>query len=279
MKPIRRNPLAVSVLLLLAAAVTGCGLEELYSTWCDRRVTVDGIDGGTEWDGALHLLAKQEITVGLLNDEKRLYLRLSTRSQAVQRQIMTAGLTVWFDERGGSQRLLGIHYPLPSQNRRPDFERRPESRKEGAKRTDRPEGIEPLREMRPGEIEITYAEKNEHSTISADPPSAHGVQCRIGEAGGLLVYELRVPLIRDGDSPYGIASQRPKAIGIGLETGQEEQPRGEMGGGGRGPGGGGRGPTGGGMGAPPQGPPGGMGKPESAKPLAKWLKVHLAEGP
>jgi len=252
MKPIRRNPLAVSVLLLLAAAVTGCGLEELYSTWCDRRVTVDGIDGGTEWDGALHLLAKQEITVGLLNDEKRLYLRLSTRSQAVQRQIMTAGLTVWFDERGGSQRLLGIHYPLPSQNRRPDFERRPESRKEGAKRTDRPEGIEPLREMRPGEIEITYAEKNEHSTISADPPSAHGVQCRIGEAGGLLVYELRVPLIRDGDSPYGIASQRPKTIGIGLETGQEE---------------------------PPQGPPGGMGKPESAKPLAKWLKVHLAEGP
>ena len=276
-----------SVLIILIIFLTGCGMEELYSTWSDRQVTIDGLDDGTEWENALHSVAKGEITVGLLNDERTLYLRLSTRNQAVQRQVLTAGLTVWFDETGGKEQIYGVHFPLPIQNRRPGSEPRPASGRDGAKRMNSSDMADLFSEISRGEIEITRTRKNEYSMISADQSSPYGIQCRIGNTKGALVYELRVPLIRDENSYHGIAVNKPKIIGIGLVTGEGEQPRqgaGDRGGGrggGRGPGGmgGGLEGRGGGMGQPPQGPPGGMGSIETMKPINQWLRVHLAERP
>jgi hypothetical protein len=274
------------IAVALMVPILGCGMDEMYSAWCDRQVTIDGLDEGAEWENALHLVAKGEITVGLLNDERMLYLRLSTRNQAIQRQVLTTGLTVWFDETGGQDEIYGVRFPLPIQNRRPGLERRPASGRDGAKRMDPSDRPDPFSEMSQGDIEITRPEKNEHSMISADHSSPYGIQCRVGNTKGALVYELRVPLIRDENSFHGIAVNKPKIIGIGLVTGEDEQPRqgmgdrGGRGGGGR-PGGMGGGPEGkGGGGQPPQGPPGGMGDiQETMKPINQWLKVHLAERP
>lgn len=288
MKDATPSALRASVLIILIIFLTGCGMEELYSTWSDRQVTIDGLDDGTEWENALHSVAKGEITVGLLNDEKTLYLRLSTRNQAVQRQVLTAGLTVWFDETGGKEQTYGVHFPLPIQNRRPGSGPRPASGRDGAKRMNSSDMADLFSEISRGEIEITRPRKNEYSMISADQSSPYGIQCRIGNTKGALVYELRVPLIRDEKSYHGIAVNKPKIIGIGLVTGEAEQPRqgaGDRGngrGGGRGPGGmgGGLEGRGGGMGQPPQGPPGGMGSiRETMKPINQWLKVHLAARP
>jgi uncharacterized membrane protein YgcG len=277
----------MAVVLILLTMVMGCGMEEMYSVWCDRQITIDGLDEGTEWENALHLVAKGEITVGLLNDKRMLYLRLSTRNQAIQRQVLTAGLTVWFDETGGKEQIYGVHFPLPIQNRRPGLERRPASGRDGVKRMEPPDSPDPFSEISRGDIEITRPGKNEHSMISADHSSPYSIRCRVGNTKGALVYELRVPLIRDENSFHGIAVNKPKIIGIGLVTGEDEQPRQDMGdrggrGGGGRPGGmgGGQEGRGGGMGQPPQGPPGDMGGiRETMKPINQWLKVHLAEQP
>ncbi|MDP1993322.1 MAG: hypothetical protein Q8K00_20070 [Syntrophales bacterium] len=272
----------------LTVLVMGCGMEEMYSAWCDRQVAIDGRDDGIECENALHSIAKGEITVGLLNDEKMLYLRLSTRNQAIQRQVLTTGLIVWFDETGGREKIYGIHFPLSIKNRRPGSERRPASGRDGAKRADPSDGPDQFSEISRGEIEIIRPGKNEHSMVLADDSSPYGIQCRIGNTKGTLVYELRVPLITDENSTHGIAMSKPKIIGIGLVTGEDEQLRQDAGdrgggpGGGRGPGGmgGGLEGRGGGMGQPPQGPPGGMGSiRETMKPTNQWLKVHLAERP
>jgi hypothetical protein len=277
----------MAIVLILFTMVIGCGMEEMYSAWCDRQITIDGLDEGTEWENALHLVAKGEITVGLLNDERMFYLRLSTRNQAIQRQVLAAGLTVWFDETGGKRQIYGVHFPLPIQDRRPDTERQPASGRDGSKRMEPFDRPDPSSEISQQDIEITRPGENEHSMISADHPFPSGIQCRVGKTKGVLVYELRVPLIRDGNSSHGIAVNKPKIIGIGLVTGEDQQSRQDMGdrggrGGGRRPGGMGGGPEGrgGGMGQPPQGPPGGMdGIQETMKPINQWLKVHLAERP
>lgn len=288
MKDATPSALRASVLIILIVFLTGCGMEELYSTWCDRQVIIDGLDEGTEWENALHSVAKAELTVGLLNDEKMLYLRLSTRNQAIQRQVLTAGLTVWFDETGGRGQIYGVHFPLPIQIRRPSLERWPASGRDGAKRMDPPDVADLFSEISRGEIETTRPGENEHSMISADHSSPYGIECRVGNTKGALVYELRVPLIRDKNTSHGIAVSKPKIIGIGLVTGEDEHLRqgaGDRGGGpggGRGPGGMGGGPEGrgGGMGQPSQGSPGGMGGiQETMKPINQWLKVHLAERP
>ena len=62
----------MAVVLILLTMVMGCGIEEMYSVWCDRQITIDGLDEGTEWENALHSVAKGGITVGLLNDERML---------------------------------------------------------------------------------------------------------------------------------------------------------------------------------------------------------------
>ena len=261
-------------------------MEELYSTWCDRQITIDGLDDGTEWANALHSVAKGELTVGLLNDEKMLYLRLSTGNQAIQRQVLTAGLTVWFDETGGQEQIYGVHFPFPIENRRRGSGRRPASGRGGTKGIDLSERRDPFSEISQGEIEIIRPGAHEQSRITADHFSPYGILCHVGSTNDTFVYELRVPLIKDVNSTHGIAVNKPKIIGIGLVAGESEQLRQNAGdrgggrGGGRGPGGMGGPPEGGrgGLGQPPQGPPGGDVQ-EKARPINQWLKVHLAQRP
>jgi hypothetical protein len=264
-------------------------MEELYSTWCDRRLAIDGRDGYLEWNGALHPCPGKDVTVGLLNDDRMLYIRLSTQNRAIQRRILDAGLMVWIDETGGRDQAYGIHFPLPNLGTDRDFEHPPEPGRRVEKGADRPDGPLPFPDLSRGNIEITRPGKSEFSVIAADHSDPYGIRCRIGSTRGTLVYELQVPLIRDEKTATGIATNMPQMIGIGLVTGEESRPAPGWGDGGadrggrRGPGGTGRGPEGrgGGMGPPPQGPPDGTGGGgrEKVESVDLWLKVHLATRP
>lgn len=286
MKNIRMPFLATVALLAFSAGLIGCGMKELYSAWHDRPVAGSAEDEWLEWNRALHWLPGEEVTVGLLNDDRMLYLRLSTRNKAIQRQVLTAGLTVWFDETGGRNEAYVIRFPLPNRGMEPGVERRPAMEGDAEGRMDPSGGPDPFRKVSQGDMEITRPGKNEYSVILADNSDPNGIRSRIRDVQGSLVYELRVPLIRDESSPLGITAGKPKTIGIGLMTGEDTRPSqswgGDGGGGGRGPGGGGPGPEGRGGGTgPPQGPPGGMGGGgrEKAQSIDLWLKVHLAERP
>jgi hypothetical protein len=265
MKNIRMPFLATVALLAFSAGLIGCGMKELYSAWHDRPATVNGADEWLEWNRALHWLPGEEVTVGLLNDDRMLYLRLSTRNKAIQRQVLTAGLTVWFDETGGRNEAYGIRFPLPNRGMEPGVERRPSMERDGEAPMDPSDGPDPFRKVSQGDMEITRPGKNEYSVILAGNSAPNGIRCRIRNVQGSLVYELRVPLIRDETSPLGIAAHKPKTIGIGLMAGEKtrsSQSWGGDGGGGRG----GRGPGGGG----PEGRGGGRRKVR--------LMVWAAEG-
>ena len=127
-----------------------------------------------------------------------------------------------------------------------------------------------------------------------------GVQAKVGESVGVLVYELRVPLAVSADEPYAAGVKANAMLKVSLETPAFERPSGEGGGrggpggggAGRGAGGGGfpgMGGRGGGMGAPGGGMGGrggGMGGPggggggnfQPPKPLDVSITVQLASG-
>ncbi len=295
-----KGGLLVAALLLLSAAAAGCGMEEMASVWRDRPVVIDGRDDGAEWKGALHTVAKGELAVGVLNDERMLYLRLSTRNRAIQRQILKAGLTLWFDETGGQAKSYGIRFPLPRSG--PSADRMPPQGRDGGEMkgpdNDRvgpgafadikgpgPSGAGSLAAVQ-SDIEVFRPDSKEYSTIAAESSSPGGLRCRLGISAGNLVYEIQIPLLRSEATRHGIALAAMKAIGVGVITGQDEQPQQSPGGWGGGPGGGGpgggmggdRGGRGGAMGAPPQGPPGGRdAAQEKTQSVEQWLKVRLAE--
>jgi len=112
-----------------------------------------------------------------------------------------------------------------------------------------------------------------------------GIQTGARFAGGDLVYEIRVPLARDGSRPFGIGVEPGSVVRLVIE-GEEidiESKRESMGGrgGGRSSGGGmrGRGGKGGGGGMGGRG--GGMdrGRPSPPQPIDYEAKVLLAVAP
>lgn len=279
--------LITAVLLILFGVIIGCDMEELYSIWCDRQITVDGISEGSEWNRARHYVYISDdggLTVGVLNDEKMLYLRLSTRNQALQREIMAAGLFVWLNETGNQKLTYGIHFPLPAKDVEPGpWKRSTVPGKNSINQIEPSSKPDLFTEISHGNIEIIRSKENESSVIVAGHTSQDGFQCRIGKTRDTFIYELQVPLIKNEKSPHGIAVNKPKIIGIGLVIGENEHSRQEIGdrgsgtGGGRGPSGPGGGP--GDSGQPPQGQHDMGGMKNKEQSINFWFKVHLAERP
>jgi hypothetical protein len=276
MKTVSGILLSSSVILFFLVIFIGCETSELKSTWCDRTITIDGVDSGPEWENARYFFEKEKVTLGVMNTENTLYLRLSTYDPRLQRQFMALGLTIWFDEKGGERKVMGIHYPLRGQGgEMPRMRRNDLANTAGV--------VDTLVQTISDEIELIGPGKGERTPLSPVEAGKYGIFYKIGDTKGNLVYELQIPLQRTDACPYGISAKLTKAVGIDFEEGKMNssqmgqrrgggEGRGGIGGGGRGGmGGGGMGGMGrrGGMGG------GGMGAPVQ-ETLDLKVKVYLA---
>lgn len=269
--------------LILAVSSAGCGLTTMDSVWRDREITIDGIDAGAEWENARHYFEDKKITLGMMNDDAFLYLRLSSRDRAMQSRMMMSGLTIWINAKGNKDKKLGIHYPVSRGGFPRGASQRPEDRGPGERNQGNPQAM--LQEALLN-IALTPSGSKEESAMTIVDAEKIGILARIAVGNGNMVYEVRVPLTPIGNSPYSISPDAKGTIGIGFETGKltQGQPSrnggrgGGMGGiGGRGGDIGGMGRRGGGTGRG-SGRGGGM-RPMGMEPLELWLKVHTAAKP
>jgi len=260
---IRQNQI---VLIFLLCLLAGCGTLELKSPWRDREVVVDGKN--TEWRGSLTALDDKQSSIGLLNDGEYLYIGLTSTNQNLQRQVMRRGITFWFDRDGGKGKKFGIHFPIdsgrfgpPRGGRADEGEREPHPQRENF-------------EVLSDELEIYGpAEGESHRMTMAQ---TGGIEARIGTSDGILVYELKIPLMDNGPHLFAIGTKTGASIGVGVETLSNrsfERPPGDSPGYGDGRGGGfggrgGRGRGGFGSGRSRSG--------EQAEPLKVWAKVQLS---
>ena len=279
--------LVPSFLCLMA----GCKTLEFTSRWKNKDVVIDGKN--TEWKDSLYALDEHETSVGLINDERFLYIGLITINRDYQRQIMRSGLTVWFDRKGGEDKKFGIHYPLGFGGSGSQQGLRQNTGDEGSSGEaggDRPAESQ-MDNPRPlfDELEIYGPGDGEHHRMTA--AETGGIDVRVGITNGVLVYELKIPLADNGSTAFAIGTKAGMQIGVGLESsngrgaapsGSGEGGEGRGGGMGGGRGGGTGGGRGGGMGG---GRGGGMGGGRGgggsrsggqAEPLGVWAKVHLA---
>lgn len=264
----RLFPSCIVALSILSLA--GCGKLELNSAWRDREIAVDGVM--TDWQNGMTYVEKANVAVGLFNDAEYMYLCLTPADRRIAAQMVGLGFTVWFDPEGGKNKTFGIHFPLGMQGRGNPLMSR--------ERVQDPEQQRNMLEMMGNELEILGPGEGQRARMPI--ASAKGIEVKLGESEGRLVYELKVPLVRDTEHLYAIGTDTGQKIGIGFETSEldREQMRETMGrrGGGIGgmppgggrmpPGGGGRGRMGGGGGMRPGG-----GMPG---PLELWAKVTLS---
>jgi hypothetical protein len=246
-------------LLLFTAIQMGCGSTlRLESTWRDREINIDG--KSEDWSGVKYYFEDISVSVGLMNDERNLYVSLLTDNRMVIGQIMMRGLTFWLDPKGGKNKTFGIKFPI---GRQQGEMMTPES----MEKLDREELMERFQEAL-AELEVLGPNQEVVERLPVD--EAKGIDVRIRTEGGSLVYEIEVPLSPSEQHPYAVGAQAGDTFGFGFDSPKLEMQRpGGMPGGGRG-------------GGPPRGvggmgrmPPGGMGfrMPERLK---IWAIVELA---
>ena len=268
--PLSPQNRSLTCLIALCAVLfaPGCGSSvELTSEWTGREVAVDGVRN--DWTDLPARLAGPDVRIGMKNDKDNLYVCLTTQSRSTQFQMLALGTTVWFDAEGKKNKSFGIQFPVMGllQGRRPVVPGNPEE----AHRF-----MEALVAAAQSQFEIIGPEAGERKKIA--DRQAKGIDVHLGYEDGTLTYELKVPLQRTADVPYGAALDPSKPFMIGFETGdfaemmrlQASAPggaRGAAGAGGRGRGG--RGGSGGGAALP-----GG----DTPEPLKHWLTIHLAGG-
>ncbi len=312
MRPLFKRCFPIAVITLLSLLFFGCGVLELGSKWRDRAVVIDGVDSGAEWENARNYLDKKKVTVGLMNDENTLFIRLSTRDRAIQRQLMAQGFTIWFDDRADNKKNLGIHFPAgmaamrsgamsggksgpqgggPPEGGPDGEETSPDDPQSDGDDQKRPNAANAMLDAMRKELEIIGPDKDQREKVTVGDAEKLGIKCRIGMADGNLVCEAHYPLHRTESNHYGIMRKETPVIRIGFETGKMDGSqmrnapggggmgggRGGMGGGMRGGMGGGRAGMGGGMG--PGGMGRGMGGQAASQSLELWIQVHLAAKP
>ena len=268
----------IKMRILLVGALTfglaGCGTARTYiaeSRPPERQVAIDG--RSDDWIGALNIVADANLEEGFLNDQNFLYVSLVTEDDSLRKEIARGGLTVWFDPKGGDEKVLGIKYPLGMPRGG-----RPEAQKN---ETGGPPPNEPAESTDSG-LEIYRVGDAQPQKL--DLESAKGLELAVSKEGKLFVYELKIPLQPSSDHPIAVGALPGKTVGIGFDVPksasgrQGGRPPGETGGrGGSGMGGGG---FGGGMGGDGMhggghghygGQGGGPGTPSA--PAANGLKI------
>jgi len=292
-----RSTAPVILLTALIPLLTACGEEEYEtdSLWRGDPVAVDG--NTADWLGKLSYIEETGISIGVQNDDRDLYVCITTEDPSIRAQVMRAGLIVWFDPDAGKGKVRGIRFPIgmspPDREGEKGFpgENRPENRPGGENEADteqekraRPSPrMPPMRDV----LLLEPGEKRERRVALHD---LNEIDVEIDATGTVFVYELRVPLQAGDESLFGIGASSGSTFDLGLEIPELKMSRdgsgmrdgmagrgGGMGGGGMRPGsgmGGGMGGRGGGMGGGTR--PGGR-MPSLGKAVKMWVTTHLAE--
>ncbi len=276
----------LTTVLLIA---TACSTLQLNSRWNDQDVVVNG--RADDWQGGLTYIENDDFSLGLSNDDRYVYVCLSTESRMIRSMAQARGLTVWFDPGGGRNKVFGIRYPMGrlaleqilqemSEEERQDLIGKIQQGDQEARRK--------MGQLMMRDAVILGPQKN----VQVQVPVAklNEIEIRITMSAQTFVYELKVPLAVSEQSPYAIGAITGLPLGVGVEIqGVARFPGGaggggmggEMGGGGgedvgeEGGGGGGAG-MGGGRGGGMRGGMAGS-RPRGTSGLKFWAQVELAK--
>ena len=245
--------------------------------WRQKEIIIDG--DGEDWAGNKIMIEGKDLVVGTLNDQDYFYLNLTPMTRQLRHQMMIQGLTVWFDHKGEKNKISGIKYPigiLPEIGKAPQ----PASQSEMTDFKDK------FLEMS-NQVEIYQPGSTEAKLMTMDRLT--NIQLIMKEAKGVITYEMKIPLLRDDQNPFGLNIKPGQVFGLGIEIPKSDRemrpPKGEFqeeGGfpddemGGPPPGGGMHGGHEGGI---PEGEGrGGMRRShENFQGLNIWLKVNLSQ--
>ncbi len=118
MKPLGFKSLGVALLLLAAGCSSSRQSERSEKSspkaiWQSQPLTIDGSD--RDWVKPLpYMVHEENVNYSISNDQRNLYILLSTQSRQEQQKIIQGGMSVWVNTKGDKSNgdAVGIGYPL-----------------------------------------------------------------------------------------------------------------------------------------------------------------------
>lgn len=261
-----------NILMLLLLAVlflNGCSMAKIESLRKTRDIVIDGND--KDWVDAKYYVEDKDIVIGVMNDDKYLYVCFYPTTQEQTQMILTRGCTLWLNNKAKRIKEYGIHFPLGIQYGKPQIAKG-NFNELSAGKTDSfdPKMTKNLLNKIPRELEIIGPEKNKmnHFQFSELKDMELAIDCY----KSLFAYEMKIPLQESEESTFAVNAEPGSEIALGIEVPElnldeiksdMERPEGDVPGGRGGKSGGGR---------------GGRMNPrnsESSNGFDLWLKIKL----
>ena len=274
----RNATLLFMAALLYGVFFNGCSSSvQLASKWSGTPVHIDG--NLKEWSDSTLFVEKEGIRWAVMNDDEFLYLCVMSAKPNLGRQIISRGMTVWFDPNGGNKQTMGVRFPIGTGRGGAP----PREEGEGEDTDQRGNRVPAMRLQSLNDFEFLGPTEKDIQMVPR--MQGQGVELHLTSIPERFVYELKIPLASSSSHPYAVESHPGAAIGVCVETNTQRRGQGPEGEGqGEGRGEGGRGGGRGGMGAGRGGGrmPGGMGPggtrlSDGNVSFSYWSHVHLAE--
>lgn len=210
----------VPIFIIITILITGCsGAKEVASNWNNNQVSIDG--NAMEWGKNLQYIKDENIAVGFENDDKFLYLCLTSADRSRIMPILGGGLIIWFKPENGGK-TFGVKYPMPLD--RGEFQN-PSQREFGLDNGDfnRDDRSELMNRMLDRQNELQIVDEDKHPLNLYPISSTHGIKAKLGYHSDQFVYELEVPLSTDNKYPYELSVGKDNKIKIEFETQEMER--------------------------------------------------------
>lgn len=249
--------LTLILLIVLSFVLIEAKTHKISSNITYDKIVIDGdLD---EWFLDDLNILDDETAAGVCNDSDYVYLTLMISDQELQRQIMSMGMTVWFEEKGKKKEKIGVKYPAGMMASGPRDRFDPSEMGEERVRMDPNEMINSMGD----EFRLLTNDLEQSKNFSEFP----GLEAGISVLDQILIYEIQIPCDTNMILPVMIKPDKD-TIHLGVEISGSDQmkmhpPEGFSG---------------------DRGGPGGRGqgnRPEMRRPEFKkrefWLKIKLAE--
>ncbi|MCE1189242.1 MAG: hypothetical protein LWX56_08870 [Ignavibacteria bacterium] len=200
------------LILLMYSCIwaAGCsGSIQMNSTRADSNIIIDG--DITEWNNLVSI-KNENVSVGICNDDKYLYIALLTNDQNKIMKILSGGLQVWLESAEMTDRL-GIQFP-----EKPDFEAMHKMMDERMKQGADPERMEPP-ELNSSALRIVILDEKERE-IKDFRTDSKSYQGKVKFSKGRLGYELRIPLGTGISIPEGLKIHQGEEIKVEIISGE-----------------------------------------------------------
>lgn len=213
----KQNKVAFKFLLLTAAVFSGIALsacspgKQMTSNWQQEQIQMKG--DLSFWRSKVFEIPDKKFGVGFANDDKFMYVCLTTDDRSKIFQILRNGFIVWFEPESGNYKPFGIKYPLVNvfdKPQQPEQFNGTEMPGENVQRN--------FSKMLENQNEFEVVNEDKYPLLALPLVNKEGIEAKLSISDGRLIYELKVPLAAAKQYSFAAGAMPGEKIKVRFET-------------------------------------------------------------